>query len=96
MGAMFDFCKAMYGMPGFDLRAYVEMGDVVLTKDDYKSITGMDYDQPSQSQSQVSASNSTTESQSISSSELTSQAMAQLKHSRQRNKQYVINATDTL
>lgn len=44
MGAMFDFCKSMYGLPGFDLKPYVEMGDAVLTKEGYKKITGQDYD----------------------------------------------------
>lgn len=45
-GQMFDFCKSMYAwMPGFDLVPYVKLGDIVLTKQGYKQITGQDYDQ---------------------------------------------------
>lgn len=44
MGAMYDFCKIMYGwMPGFDIDFYVKLGDVVLTRAGYKDITGKDY-----------------------------------------------------
>ena len=42
-GAMFDFCKAMYGIPGFDLTFYVKLGASVLTPAGYKAITGKDY-----------------------------------------------------
>lgn len=43
MGAMFDFCKIMYGSPDFDLDFYVKLGDTVLTTAGYKAITGKDY-----------------------------------------------------
>lgn len=43
MGAMFDFCKIMYGSPDFDLDFYVKLGDAVLTTAGYKAITGKDY-----------------------------------------------------
>lgn len=43
MGAMFDFCKIMYGTTGFDLDFYIKLGDAVLTAAGYKTITGKDY-----------------------------------------------------
>ncbi len=42
-GAMFAFCKAMYGIPGFDLAFYVKLGASVLSPAGYKAITGKDY-----------------------------------------------------
>ena len=52
MGAMYDFCKIMYGwMPGFDIDFYVKLGDVVLTRAGYKEITGKDYVEASTSTS---------------------------------------------
>ncbi|QLL69609.1 hypothetical protein [Lactobacillus sp. 3B(2020)] len=63
-GQMFDFCKSMYAwMPGFDLVPYVKLGDIVLTKEGYKLITGKDYADPDSS---VSGSTSTSTSQSTS------------------------------
>lgn len=47
MGAMYDFCKLMYGwMPGFDIDFYVKLGDAVLTRAGYKDITGKDFVDP--------------------------------------------------
>ena len=43
MGAMYQFCKLMYGMPGFDIDFYIKLGDSVLTAAGYKDITGKDY-----------------------------------------------------
>lgn len=43
MGAMFDFCKIMYGSEGFDLDFHIKLGDAVLTPPGYKAITGKDY-----------------------------------------------------
>lgn len=52
MGAMYDFCKIMYGwMPGFDIDFYVKLGDAVLTKAGYKDITGKDWVDPTTSTS---------------------------------------------
>lgn len=63
-GRMFDFCKSMYAwMPGFDLVPYVKLGDIVLTKEGYKLITGKDYADPASS---TSGSTSTSTSQSTS------------------------------
>ena len=42
-GTMFDFCKAAYGIPGFDLTFYVKLGPTILTPAGYKAITGKDY-----------------------------------------------------
>lgn len=43
MGAMYSFCKVMYGIPGFDINFYVKLGDSVLSAAGYKDITGKDY-----------------------------------------------------
>ena len=44
---MFTFCQIMYSMnPNFDLAYYVKLGDVVLTREGYKQITGKDYAEP--------------------------------------------------
>ncbi|WP_304133834.1 XkdX family protein [Limosilactobacillus coleohominis] len=43
MGAMYTFCKLMYGSAGFDIDFYVKLGDAVLTAAGYKDITGKDY-----------------------------------------------------
>nr|DAH80774.1 MAG TPA: hypothetical protein [Caudoviricetes sp.] len=44
---MFTFCQIMYSMnPSFDLAYYVKLGDVVLTREGYKQITGKDYAEP--------------------------------------------------
>ena len=43
MGAMYQFSKLMYGMPGFDIDFYIKLGDSVLTAAGYKDITGKDY-----------------------------------------------------
>ena len=43
MGAMYTFCKAMYGMPGFDIDFYAKLGYSVLSPAGYKDITGKDY-----------------------------------------------------
>lgn len=52
MGAMYDFCKIMYGwMPGFDIDFYVKLGDAVLTRAGYKDITGKDWVDPTASTS---------------------------------------------
>lgn len=43
MGAMYTFCKLMYGSVGFDIDFYIKLGDAVLTAAGYKDITGKDY-----------------------------------------------------
>lgn len=43
MGQMYYFCKAMYGMPDFDIDFYIKLGDAVLSPAGYKDITGKDY-----------------------------------------------------
>ena len=43
MGAMYTFCKLMYGSAGFDIDFYVKFGDAVLTAAGYKDIAGKDY-----------------------------------------------------
>ena len=43
MGAMYTFCKLMYGSAGFDIDFYVKLGDAVLTAAGYKDITDKDY-----------------------------------------------------
>ena len=66
-GRMFDFCKSMHAwMPGFDPIPYVKLGDIVLTKEGYKLITGEDYaDAASSATSEASQSTTTADSQAV-------------------------------
>ena len=66
MGAMYDFCKLMYGwMPGFDIDFYVKLGDAVLTQAGYKDITGKDWVDPTTASTSATESTAATDSTAV-------------------------------
>ena len=66
MGAMYDFCKLMYGwMPGFDIDFYVKLGDAVLTRAGYKDITGKDWVDPAAASASATKSTAATDNAAV-------------------------------